>query len=65
MNKRITNIDYPTPIGSIKDITNDNIDVIVHFDDGSSICVVAATPDNLKWQMENEKKRYFCSTASE
>ncbi|MBE6543961.1 MAG: hypothetical protein E7675_06130 [Ruminococcaceae bacterium] len=59
MDKRIIGISYPTPIETVEDVYNDNIDVIVHFDDETSICVVVATPDNLKWQMKNEDMRYL------
>ena len=56
---KIKRIAFPTEIAEIEDAFNDNIDVIVEFWDGSSVCVVVATPQNLIWQMEKENMDFL------
>lgn len=56
---KIISISYPSPLEAVRDKTDDNIDVIIKFDDNSSLCVVVATPDNLKRQMKNESKSFL------
>jgi hypothetical protein len=38
---------------------NDNVDVLVHLDDGRAYSFVVATPNNIFWCMENEGTDYF------
>lgn len=56
----IKKIEYPTSLSEIKDITNDNIDVFVELEDGSTYVLVVATPKNLYWCMENENVDFLC-----
>ena len=43
------------------DSENDNIDVIVDTDDGSEYILSVATPKNLQYLMDEEKKEYYGS----
>jgi len=56
---RINNIKYPTPLSSVKDIENDNIDVFVELEDGITYTVVVSTPKNLKWYMDKDEMDYI------
>ena len=38
---------------------NDNIDVLVHLDDGRVYSFLVATPNNIFWCMENENVDYY------
>ena len=38
---------------------NDNVDVLLHLDDGRAISFLVATPNNIYWCMENEGVDYF------
>ena len=46
-------IEFVSPENEINP-ENDNVDVIVHFDDGSSHSLLVATPNNIYWCMDNE-----------
>ena len=50
---------FPTPIESIADPTNDNVDVCVTTADGESYTLVFITPDNLKSLMESDHEDYM------
>jgi hypothetical protein len=50
---------FPTPIKSITDPTNDNVDVCVTTADGESYTVVFITPDNLKSLMESNHEDFI------
>lgn len=56
---KITKLYYPTPLERISDKSNDNLDVIITFDDNSSLCIVVATPENLKRQIENSGEDFL------
>ena len=49
----------PTPIESIADPTNDNVDVCVTTADGESYTLVFITPDNLKSLMESDHEDFI------
>ena len=50
---------FPTPIESIADPTNDNVDVCVTTADGESYTLVCITPDNLKSLMESNHEDFI------
>ena len=50
---------FPTPIESITDPTNDNVDVCVTTADGESYTLVFITPDNLKSLMESNHEDFI------
>ena len=50
---------FPTPIESIADPTNDNVDVCVTTADGEAYTLVFITPDNLKSLMESDHEDYI------
>jgi hypothetical protein len=50
---------FPTPIESITDLTNDNMDVCVTTVDGESYTLVFITPDNLKSLMESNHEDFI------
>ena len=50
---------FPTPIESITDPTNDNVDVCVTTVDGESYTLVFITPDNLKSLMESNHEDFI------
>ena len=50
---------FPTPIESIIDPTNDNVDVCVTTVDGESYTLVFITPDNLKSLMESNHEDFI------
>ena len=50
---------FPTPIESIADPTNDNVDVCVTTVDGESYTLVFITPDNLKSLMESNHEDFI------
>ncbi|KWX77767.1 hypothetical protein [Paenibacillus jilunlii] len=52
----IVKLSYPTPLSSIVDNQNDNIDVFIELEDGTNITVVVSTPQNLLCQMEREQE---------
>jgi len=54
----IVRIEYPSPLEEVYSL-NDNIDVLVHLDDGSVYSFVVATPNNIFWCMDNENVDYF------
>lgn len=50
---------FPTPIESITDPTNDNVDVCVTTVDGESYTLVIITSDNLKFLMESNHEDFL------
>ena len=50
---------FPTPIESIADPTNDNVDVCVTTADGEAYTLVFITPDNLKFLMESNHEDFI------
>ena len=50
---------FPTPIESITDPTNDNVDVCVTTADGEAYTLVFVTPDNLKFLMESNHEDFI------
>ncbi|MBY9079567.1 hypothetical protein D3C75_543290 [compost metagenome] len=56
---KVKRINYPTDLSIIKDKEDDNIDVFVELEDGSSITLVISTPNNLLSQMEGEQLNYM------
>ncbi|MGC6767340.1 hypothetical protein [Enterococcus sp. LJL51] len=44
---KVLNIEYPTTLDKIKDITNDNIDLFVTLDDGYTYTLVVSTLKNI------------------
>ena len=50
---------FPTPIESITDPTNDNLDVCVTTADGEAYTLVFITPDNLKFLMESNREDHI------
>ena len=50
---------FPTPIESITDPINDNVDVCVTTVDGESYTLVFITPDNLKSLMESDHEDFI------
>ena len=50
---------FPTPIESIADPTNDNVDVCVTTADGEAYTLVFITPDNLRSLMEFNREDYI------
>ena len=50
---------FPTPIESIADPTNDNVDVCVTTADGEAYTLVFITPDNLKSLMESNHEDFI------
>ena len=50
---------FPTPIESIADPANDNVDVCVTTADGESYTLVFVTPDNLKFLMESNREDHI------
>ena len=50
---------FPTPIESIVDPTNDNLDVCVTTADGEAYTLVFITPDNLKFLMEANREDHI------
>lgn len=57
---KITEIMYPTALSKIKDISDDNIDVLVTLEDGNTYVVVVTTPKNFYDYMERNEIDYFC-----
>lgn len=55
---KIYRVEYVSPWEGI-DPENDNIDVFVHFPDGRVYSFIVATPNNIYWCMENEKRDYY------
>lgn len=41
------------------DPDNDNVDVVLHLDDGRAYNFLIATPNNIYWCMDNEGIDYF------
>jgi hypothetical protein len=56
----IRQIQFMSPIEEC-DPENDNIDIHVYLKDGSIYSLLVATPNNIFWCMENERKDYFFS----
>ncbi|MBQ3507879.1 MAG: hypothetical protein IJA91_04940 [Clostridia bacterium] len=50
---------FPTPIESITDPLNDNVDVCVTTADGQTYTLVFITPDNLKYLMESNREDFL------
>ena len=50
---------FPTPIESIADPTNDNLDVCVTTADGEAYTLVFITPDNLRSLMESNHEDFI------
>ena len=57
---KVAGIEFPTALSKIEDIENDNVDVIVKLDDGTTCVVVVFTPKNYYWYMEKENKNHYC-----
>lgn len=55
----IKRIEYPTPLSSIRNIENDNIDVFIELDDGFHYNMLVVTPQNLSWLMEKDGVGYI------
>lgn len=55
---QIVKIEYISPLEESHSM-NDNIDVLVHLDDGRVYSFIVATPNNIFWCMENEKLDYY------
>jgi len=55
---RISKIEYISPLNE-DHCMNDNIDVLVHLDDGRVYSFLVATPNNIFWCMENEELDYY------
>ncbi len=53
---------FPTPIESIADPANDNIDVCVTTADGETYTLVFITPYNLKFLMESNHEDFISPT---
>lgn len=51
----IQSINFPSPLTDIEDISDDNIDVFVDLEDGSSYTVVVATCKNVLSLMDKDK----------
>ncbi|MCY6485400.1 hypothetical protein OW763_13775 [Clostridium aestuarii] len=47
-------IEYPTPLSTIEDIENDNIDVFVTLEDEMTYTLTVTTPKKLLWYMDKE-----------
>ena len=56
---KVINFYYPTPLDTITDKNNDNLDVIVTLENNLQFCIVVTTPENLKWQIENSNMKYL------
>jgi hypothetical protein len=54
----ISKIEYISPLTESHPM-NDNVDVLVHLDDGRVYSFLVATPNNIFWCMENEKLDYY------
>jgi len=54
----ISKIEFVFPLVE-SDPMNDNIDVLVHLDDGTVYSFLVATPNNIFWCMENQKLDYY------
>ena len=54
----ISKIEYVSPLIESHPL-NDNIDVLVHLDDGRVYSFLVATPNNIFWCMENEELDYY------
>jgi hypothetical protein len=54
----ISKIEYISPLIESHPM-NDNVDVLVHLDDGRVYSFLVATPNNIFWCMENEKLDYY------
>jgi predicted phosphodiesterase len=57
---KVKKVEYPTPLSELNDVENDNIDVFVELEDGSSCTVVVSTPKNYYQYMEREGVDYYC-----
>ncbi|AAK78981.1 hypothetical protein BJV85_003001 [Clostridium acetobutylicum] len=55
----VKKISFATPLETLKDIKDDNIDVFVELEDGYSYTIVVATEQNLITQMNNSKKDFI------
>ncbi|MGC6767334.1 hypothetical protein [Enterococcus sp. LJL51] len=51
---KVLNIEYPTTLDKIEDITDDNIDVFVELEDGFSYTVIVSTVQNIAKFMEEK-----------
>jgi hypothetical protein len=51
-------IEFLSPESEI-DPENDNVDILLHLDDGRTYSFVVATPQNIFYCMENEGVDYF------
>ncbi|GGG15239.1 hypothetical protein GCM10010912_69580 [Paenibacillus albidus] len=59
---KVMEISYPTPLSTLSDIENDNIDVSIKLEDGTNITVVVSTPQNLIQQMNNENVNFISAS---
>jgi hypothetical protein len=55
---KITKVRFPTPLSSVIDIEDDNIDMFVELDNKYTFTLVVTTPRNLITLMEEEKIEY-------
>lgn len=55
----VKKIIFPTPLESVEDIENDNIDVFVELDDGYTYTVVVATYKNIAALMESTNGEFL------
>ena len=55
----IKSISFPTYLEDITDIENSNIDVFVELEDGYTHTVVVATPKNIEFLMNKEKREFL------
>ena len=46
-------------LGTIENPDDDNVDVLLHFDDGRVYSFLVATPKNIYWCMQNECLNYY------
>ncbi len=46
-------------IGTIENPDDDNVDVLLHLDDGRVYSFLVATPKNIYWCMQNEGIEYY------
>ena len=49
---------YPSPLNTVSDITNDNIDAVIIADE-HEFSITAVTPENLKFLMTRDKTPYL------
>ena len=55
---RLAKIEYVSPFPEVHPM-NDNLDILVHLDDGRVYSLVVATPNNIFGCMENTREDYY------